>query len=93
MPKDVVEITGFKELQAKIKVLPDKVKRKELLKIFGQVANSTVNAARSNASISKKKHIISGETRKRKVVQPGNLKKSIGKIVSRRNKVNDHSPP
>jgi len=87
MPKDVVEITGFRELQAKIKVLPDKVKRKELLKIMGQVANPTVKAARSNAPISKKPHLQSGK-RSYRVIQPGNLKKSIGKITSRRNKVN-----
>jgi len=88
MAKDVVELKGFNELQAKIKLLPDKVKRKELLKILGQAANSTVKAARLAAPRSNKKHVISGKGRLPKVIQPGNLKKSIGKIKSKRNKEN-----
>ena len=49
MSKSIVEIKGFTELQQKIKSLPDKVKRRELLKIYGQVANPTLKAARSFA--------------------------------------------
>ena len=83
MSKNLVEIQGFKELQSKLKQLPDKVKRKELLKILGQVANSTVRAAKSEAPKSKKAHIVSGK-RARKVIQPGSLKKSIYKIKGKR---------
>ena len=83
MTKSLIEIKGFAELEAKIKQLPDKVKRAEMLKILGQVANPTVSAARANAPQSKKEHLISGK-RTRKVVQPGNLKKSIGKITGKR---------
>jgi HK97 gp10 family phage protein len=86
MAKDLIEIQGFNELSAKIKQLPDKVKRSELLKILGQVANPTVAAARGFAPQSKKAHVISG-SRTRKIIQPGNLKKSIGKIVAKRNRV------
>jgi len=83
MSKDLVEITGFPELQAKLKQLPDKVKKAEMLKILGQVANATVSAAKSQAPQSKKEHIISGK-RTRKIIQPTNLKKSIGKITGKR---------
>ena len=87
MSKSVIQVEGFKELSAKLKVLPDKVKRKELLKILGQVANATVAAAKSFSPVSKKPNVQSGK-RTYKVIQPGNLKKSIGKIISKRNKVN-----
>lgn len=79
----MVEIEGFATLQSKLKQLPDKVKKREMLKILGQIANATVSAAKATAPQSKKAHIISGK-RTRKVVQPGNLKKSIGKITGKR---------
>lgn len=48
MSKSLVEIEGFKELESKIKSLTnDKVKKKEVLKILGQVANPTVKAVRA----------------------------------------------
>ncbi len=75
-----IEIEGFPELQAKIQKLPDKVKKREILKILGQVANTTVKVAKQKVKVSKKKHIISGKNREYKVIEPGNLKKSIGKI-------------
>lgn len=84
MSKAIVEIKGFAELQRKIKSLGnDKIKKREMLKVLGQVANPTVKAARTQAPQSKKAHIISG-SRTRKIIQPGNLKKSIGKITGRR---------
>ena len=50
MAKDVVQITGFKELQAKIKKLSnDKDKRKEVLAILRNSAKSTITVARSLA--------------------------------------------
>ena len=61
MSKSLVEIEGFAQLQAKLKTLPDKVKKREMLKVLGQVANPTVKAARANAPVSKKAHIISGK--------------------------------
>lgn len=83
MAKALFEIEGFDKLQVKIKQLPDRVKRKEVLKILGQVANPTVKAARSQAPRSNKPHLQSGR-RTRKIIQPGNLKKSIGKIRGKR---------
>lgn len=79
MAKSLIEIEGFDKLQSKLKQLPDKVKKSEVLKILGQVANPTVKAARTQAPKSKKPHVQSG-TRTYKIIQPGNLKKSIGKI-------------
>ena len=52
----MVEIKGFAELQAKIKQLPDKIKKREMLKVLGQVANATVSTARKEAPKSKKRH-------------------------------------
>lgn len=83
MSKQLVEITGFKELQRKIELLGnDRVKRREMLKLLRQASKATVKAARAIAPISKKEHVISGK-RSRKVIQPGQLKKSIGNITGK----------
>lgn len=82
MSKSIFEIKGFAELQKKIKRLPDKVKRKEIVKILKVSAKSTVTAARAEAPISKKAHTLRG-----KVYNPGNLKKSIRTKVMRRSRV------
>ena len=83
MSKSLVEITGFKEFQAKlVQVADDKTKRTEVLKILRVVAQPTVTAARSIAPISKKPHLVSG-SRTRQLIQPGSLKKSIGTITSK----------
>lgn len=50
MAKDLVEITGFTELQAKIKKLgDDKAKRKPMIAILRKSAKSTIDKARSLA--------------------------------------------
>lgn len=78
--KAIIEITGFKELQGKIKKLAnDKDKRREILSILRNVAGSTVKAARNFTPVSKKPHVARGI-----IIQPGNLKKSIGVIIGRR---------
>jgi|GEM_PF-5124931 len=83
MNKLETEIQGFEELQRKIKLLGnDRLKRNEMLKIQRQVAKSTVGAARSQAPVSKKAHVISG-SRARKVIQPGQLRDSIGTITGK----------
>lgn len=80
MSKLIVQITGFKELQAKIKSLGDpKDKKREILNILRNVAKSTVNAAKGYAPVSKKSHIARGKN-----IEPGNLKKSIGTITGRK---------
>ena len=87
MSKSLVEIQGFKELEAKLKLLPDKVKRTELLKVLGQVANPTLAAARRIAPISDQVHyryVKGGKI----AITPGNLRKSIKKITARRSKIN-----
>jgi len=75
--KELVEITGFAELKRKISQLPDRVKRREMLKILGQVANPTVKAVRSFTPVGKRKHT-------RDNAEPGNLRKSIGKRTGRK---------
>lgn len=86
MSKDFVEITGFKELESKLRSLgSDKIKNREVLKVLGQVANPTVKAVKSLTPVSKKPHI-----QKRKgqrfgtVITPGTGKRSIGKKTMRR---------
>lgn len=76
----LIEVDGFAELQSKLKTLADdKTKKREVIAILRQVANSTVRAARQNAPISNKPHKARGKT-----IQPGNLKKSIGVIVGKK---------
>ena len=79
MSKPLVEITGFRELQEKLKLLSnDKDKKKEILLILRQVAKPTLRAAQSFVKDSKKAHKARG-----KLIQPGTLKKSIGTITGR----------
>lgn len=80
MSKALYEIEGFEELQRKLKQLPDKVKRREVVKILRRSARDTVKEARNQAPKSKKAHTIKGGKR----FEPGNLKKSIGIQVARR---------
>ena len=48
MSKSLVEVKGFEELTKQIKSLTnDKVKKREVLKILGQVANPTVKAVKA----------------------------------------------
>lgn len=84
MSKQLVEITGFDELQKQLTRLgKDSLKRREILKILGQVANPTLKAARANAPVSRRSHVQSGK-RSKKIIEPGNLKKSLGKIRGKR---------
>lgn len=81
-----VDIEGFNELVEKIrKIKNDKTKKREIIGILRQVAGETVRITKKNAPISKKEHLITGK-RSRKVIQPGNLKRSIGVIVAKRGK-------
>lgn len=79
MSRPLVEIEGFRELEAKLKLLSnDKDKKKEILLILRQVANPTLRAAQSFIVNSKKAHKTRG-----KLIKPGNLKKSIGTITGK----------
>lgn len=83
MSKVLVDIEGFAELQQKIKQLGNtKDKRREVLALLRKGAASTVRAARANAPVSKKPHVIGG-SRTKKTVTPGSLKKSIGTITGK----------
>lgn len=80
MSKNLVEIEGFDVLRNKIKQLEtDKAKRRELIPILRKVAQATVKAARQAAPVSDRPH--KGRSR---VIQPGNLKKSIGTITGKK---------
>lgn len=97
MAKSLVEIKGFSQLQQKLqKIGDDKSKRKEVLKILGQVANPTKDAAKRLAPtgglhkvrdefyMRKKRQI--GKTVVERRYTPGMGAKSIGKKVMRRAK-------
>ena len=90
MSKSIYQIEGFEELQQKIKQLPDKVKKREVLKILGQAANPTLKAAQNLAPVGSGYINVRGKRYKRKkrqvrktvisdVYTPGIGKKSIGK--------------
>lgn len=79
MSRSLVEVEGYPELLAKLKLLSDdKEKKKEVLLILRQVANSTLRVAKGLVPVSKKSHRARG-----KLIQPGNLKKSLGNITGR----------
>lgn len=85
-----LEIKGVDELIGKIKILAnDKDKRREILMILKQISKPTLSAAKQNVPISKKAHLISGK-RSRKMIQPGNLKKSLGHITGRKGSSKDN---
>lgn len=74
-----VDIEGFPKLIEQLKKLSnDKDKKRESLIILRQVAKPTLNAAKILVPVSKKAHTARGE-----VIQPGNLKESLGYIRSK----------
>lgn len=88
MSKSLIEIKGFDKLKSKIKSLTnDKVKRREVEKILGQVANPTVKVAKQLAPVSKKPHVQKRKSQSFGTwVMPGTGKKSIGKKTMRRSR-------
>lgn len=81
-----VEVTGFRELEAKIKALAnDKDKKREMLMILRQVAKPTLAASKQTVPVSKKQHLARG-----KRINPGNLKKSLGLIQGRKGSAKDN---
>lgn len=81
MSRPLVEIEGFRELEAKLKLLSnDKDKKREILLILRQVAKPTILAVQFAAPLKKdwKKHKARG-----KLITPGTLKRSIGIINSK----------
>lgn len=85
MSKDLYEISGFKELQIKLQQVNDRVKKKEILSVLRKMARPYVRAGRSGdfVPVSKQPHLVSGK-RTRKVIEPGNLRKSIGTITGKK---------
>lgn len=79
MSRPVIEIEGYEELMEKLRQLADdKDKKREVMMLLRQIASSTLRVARQLVPISKKPHIARG-----KLVQPGNLKKSLGYITGK----------
>ncbi len=88
--KSIIQVEGFDRLQQKIKQLPDKVKKREVLKILGQAANPTLKAVQKLAPVGsgfievRGKRYKRGKRQVRKTVvqdqyTPGIGKKSISK--------------
>lgn len=89
MSNNLADVKGFDVLTKQIKSLPDKVKRKEVLKILGQVANPTVKVAKQLAPVNDGFIQIKrfrNEKYRRKGYVPGTGRKSIGKKTMRRAK-------
>lgn len=82
MSKPLFEVKGFKELRRKLERFPDKVKKREVVKILRRAARDTVQEARRQAPQSDKPHVLKDG----KVIQPGNTKKSIKFQTLRRSK-------
>ncbi len=76
MANDLTKIEGFAELNAKLKQLPDKVKRKEVLKIQKQVAKPII------AAYSKALPIGTRDKKKNGTTYPkGSLSKSVKAVA------------
>jgi HK97 gp10 family phage protein len=81
-----VNVIGFRELEAKIKLLAnDKDKKREMLLILRQVAKPTLDASKTLVPISKKAHVARG-----KRINPRNLQKSLGLIQGRKGNAKDN---
>ena len=80
MSKLFIEVEGFPQLIQNIKLLSDdKVKRAEMLKVLRQVANPTLNVARSKVPVQRSYSNIKS---KRSVVG-GSLRQSLGIITGK----------
>lgn len=83
MSKPAIEISGFAELKAAImKLSNDKDKRAEMRLLLRQIAKPTLQAAKVMVPKSSKPHLVSGK-RSRKIIQPGNLQRSLGFITGK----------
>lgn len=80
------DIQGFDELQRRLKRAPDKVKRRELLKIIRVQTRPTIQAARQRAPISSEPHSRYSGGVEVRTYDPGNLRRSIGNITSKNRK-------
>lgn len=78
-----IEITGFRELNQKLKKLTGAVKKEAMLEIFEKGAIPVVAAAKAEAPISENDHWQGGKRKKEKI-SSGNLKRSIGTIRGQR---------
>lgn len=73
---EIFEIQGFDELNKKLKQLPDRVKRQEVLKIFRRLAKPVIESYRRNLPKGEKPH--TRYTRGGKTTYPpGNLAASV----------------
>jgi hypothetical protein len=81
MAKDFTEIKGFEELNAKLKKLPDKVKRREIIKIQKQLAKPIIAAYRNALPVGKRSHSRTtnkkSDRAKKVSYTPGNLGRSV----------------
>ena len=75
----LIDIEGFDELNAKLKALPDRVKRLEVLKIMRRQATPIVTAYRAKLPVGSKSHTRYTKGGQRTTYQPGNLRRSVGK--------------
>ena len=84
--RSIYEIQGFSELQRKIALLPDRVKKREILRILRVAAKPTAAAARIQAPVGDRPHRRYSKRSGAILAEylPGNLRKSIGNITGRR---------
>ena len=81
-----VDVQGFEQLKQKIRLLADpKEKKREMLLLLRQIAQPTLNASKQLVPVSKRAHVA-----RRKKIQPGNLKKSLGMIVGRKGEAKEN---
>jgi len=73
----IFDIEGFEELNKKLKQLPDRVKRLEVLKIFRKLSKPVQEAYRQNLPKGNKPHTRYVKSGIKTTYQPGNLAASV----------------
>lgn len=88
---DVTKIEGFEELNAKLKQLPDKVKRTEVIKLQKQIAKPIIKAYSRALPMGRRSHSRTTgkgtDKAKRHDYTPGNLKASVRAVAVPASKV------
>jgi hypothetical protein len=82
MAKDFTEIKGFEELNAKLKKLPDTLKRKEVLGLQKEIAKPLIDAYKNALPLGKKDKIKNGTS-----YPKGTLKESVSAVTVPASKV------
>lgn len=81
MANELFQIEGFDKLNEKLKKLPDRVKRSEILKIHRRLARPAITAYRNELPVGKKSHTRYTKGGGKTTYEPGNLAGSVKAVT------------